>query len=65
MFDQRRESKLTAEAAKVGHPDPQNATWGEVNLLGAACFSNGNRPVDRKTAESILHTAEFDAEFNS
>lgn len=59
-----RPSKLQEEARKVGHPDPSNATWGEVNILSLYTGINCG-PLSSAEAEHILHVAEFDADFNS
>ena len=54
---------LEKEAERNGHPDPDNATWGEVNILSLATMRRGGVAPSREEAEHILHVAEFDADF--
>ena len=68
MFENKRrqsESRLVEEAAQVGHPDPENASWGEVNVLSLASMRAGGERPSKEQAEWMLHVAEFDAGFNS
>ena len=55
---------MADEARAVGHPDPENATQGEINVLSLAAYRFGGA-VPREEAQRILHIAEFDADFNS
>ena len=67
MFDRRESdspSQIETAARHNGHPNPENATWGEVNVLSLATLRAG-RPPTQEEAARILHICEFDADFNS
>ena len=53
---------LVDEARAAGHPDPEHATWGEVNCLGVASFSAGRRP-SREEAREYLDYLERISDF--
>lgn len=52
--------RLYEQACAVGHPDPLNATWGDVNLLSVVGFGTKLSPEE---ARHVLRVAEFDADF--
>ncbi len=57
------ESNLVRNAREAGHPNPEKATWGEVNVLRIASLREGRLP-NREEAQSYLDYCERISDFN-
>ena len=67
MFqDERRSDSFRSrsdEARDYNHPNPAQATWGEVNVLSLASMRAGRTPSPEE-AQAILDAAERESDFN-
>ena len=66
-YDDRGRSEpvqsLRDAALSHNHPDPDNARWGEVNILSLASMRAGREPT-KEEAQEILDWAERMSDFN-
>lgn len=56
-------SSIEEEARRVGHPNPEKATWGEVNVLSVAVLKDGRVP-SKAEASRFLEQCERSADFS-